>query len=83
MYKKQIVKTILVLSCGLMLMSCGRKMHDENAVPSNQYAQGFSIFDGENYTKIVVLVRGRADKSCKRIIWCEAKKPKRQKMAFV
>lgn len=49
-----ISQKIALCLCVLLLAGCHRQAATENVVSSNQYAKGFSISEGEKWTKIVV-----------------------------
>ena len=54
MSKKQIYNTFVILFCGLVMMGCHQKSAGESVVSSNQFAKGFTISEGEKWTRLVV-----------------------------
>ena len=55
MKKASFLKIVLIVTCGLMLLAgCHRKPANESAILSNQFAKGFTISEGEKWTKLVV-----------------------------
>ena len=52
---REIYKLFLVVFCGVILMSgCHLKQAEESTISGNQFAKGFTISEGEKWTKLVV-----------------------------
>ena len=54
MQSRSISKLVVVIFCGLVMMGCHQKSAGGSVVSSNQFAKGFTISEGEKWTKLVV-----------------------------